>query len=181
MLPGSPMFIFLCAFFILNFVPVSIKFALLYWQQNILYFLTEKYSNQIYLISTVNSKPNRFLQLHYKIHFSDPPPAFSTNQKGLVHVDVFCWVSRHFRGTWLRLLSLWQWFHTCITPSFKLHLLFSTAIKRVILHQSLYRLSHAFSESLEEIMSKYELCWPTEAITLKLTLPQPLQALQFLK
>lgn len=106
MLPGSPMFIFLCAFFILNFVPVSIKFALLYWQQNILYFLTEKYSNQVYLISTVNSKPNRFLQLHYKIHFSDPPPAFSTNQKGLVHVDVFCWVSRHFRGTWLHVCSL---------------------------------------------------------------------------
>lgn len=77
-------------FSLLGSVPVSVKFGLLYWQQNILYFLTEKYLNQTCLISTINCKPNYFLQLHYRIHFSEPAPAFSTNQKGLFHFVIFC-------------------------------------------------------------------------------------------
>lgn len=46
---------------------------------------------------------------------------FSTNQKGLFHFKMFC-VSRHFRGTWLHVLSLilWRQFHTFTILSFKL-------------------------------------------------------------
>jgi len=83
---------FLAPFFILNSVLDSIKFGLLYWQQNILYFWLKNVQtkHQTSLISTINSKWNFFLRLHHKICFSEPSPAFSTNQKGLVHIDIFC-------------------------------------------------------------------------------------------
>lgn len=87
----------------------------------------------MYLIPTNNCKPNCFLQLHPTKHFSEPTLDSSTNENKLAHVDIFC-VSRYFRRTWPRLLSLWRWLHACISSSNLHYLFFCMATKRIILH-----------------------------------------------